>query len=776
MSLRKLLQHRRCLTLVCWAILQSSSIAVAASVASRGQILDATTRQPISMAVIVNLATLDSVVSDSNGRFELTMSTKPSDSIEIRADGYENVRLSIGPLGHRDEELALFLQPKTVWLEGITITASRFPERSLVDPHSVIALDRSSIANGVKTTTSDAVAEAPGIVLQKTTYGHGSPIIRGLLGTYVNVLYDGIRLNKSTYRFGPNQYLNLTEMSGIDRIEVQKGPSSVMYGSDAMGGTINLMPLTTFGDNSALRITPNYSAEFSTADEGRHLMASAGVGTDRMAFSVAGSYRHVGDLKPGGGVGRQSPTGWSEYGMNTSFAAALASGRSLRFSYLGQLQQDVPRYDKYRDGSNQQYVYDPQDRHLIAATYSHNTPNSTLKSLELTTAFQAEKEGRTEQKRNSSSITMSEDKLTNWSLNLKLSSIPTKRHWLVGGFEASADLVRSQRARLVGNAEEQLRPTFPDRSRYYSSGLFAQDRWQILQRLLLSGGVRLSWFRVLAPLEEPFGDFRQTYASVATDLGSTFFLSQRTTVYANWSRGFRAPNLDDIAVLETTNSGMDAPNTSLKPEQGNFLELGVKHESARLFGSVAAYYSLLRDLIERRLGMYAGRDYWDEDDNGFRDSGEVAIYQKQNVARARIYGAELQLQYFPSEQVKLMADGQWTWGEDQIRGEPLSRIPPITARLRCRYSVRSSTWIEGSIRAATSQRRVSARDRSDTRIGPNGTGGWTVFGLALGRDLGRFNILMSMENISDKLYKMHGSGIDSPGRNFTVQLFCGAAN
>src|SRR5688572_2195092 len=97
-------------------------------------------------------------------------------------------------------------------------------------------LDRRSIRS-----LPDALRETPGVLVQKTSYGQASPFIRGFTGFRTLTLIDGIRLNNAVFREGPNQYFNTIDHLAVDRLDVVKGPSSVLYGSDAIGGTVNVI-------------------------------------------------------------------------------------------------------------------------------------------------------------------------------------------------------------------------------------------------------------------------------------------------------------------------------------------------------------------------------------------------------------------------------------------------------------------------------------------------------------------------------------------------------
>ncbi len=128
-------------------------------------------------------------------------------------------------------------------LDETLITATR-SEASLFDvPYTAHVIGGSDFLGRRHVRTfPDALAETPGVMLQRTGYGQTSPFIRGFTGFRTLALIDGIRLNNAVFREGPNQYWGTMDRYTIDRIEVVKGPSSVLYGSDAIGGTVNAIP------------------------------------------------------------------------------------------------------------------------------------------------------------------------------------------------------------------------------------------------------------------------------------------------------------------------------------------------------------------------------------------------------------------------------------------------------------------------------------------------------------------------------------------------------
>ena len=125
-------------------------------------------------------------------------------------------------------------------LDEVLVTARNTEETVFETPYTahVIGNER-FIGERTVRTLADALSETPGVLVQKTGYGQASPFIRGFTGFRTLLLIDGIRLNNAVFREGPNQYFSTIDALTIDQLDVVKGPSSVLYGSDAIGGTIN---------------------------------------------------------------------------------------------------------------------------------------------------------------------------------------------------------------------------------------------------------------------------------------------------------------------------------------------------------------------------------------------------------------------------------------------------------------------------------------------------------------------------------------------------------
>ncbi|MGB5580288.1 MAG: TonB-dependent receptor plug domain-containing protein, partial [Woeseia sp.] len=124
-------------------------------------------------------------------------------------------------------------------IDEIQVTASRRPVAAAKVSAALTIIPSEEITRS--TLATDALANEIGVFLQQTTVGQGAAIIRGLKGSEILHLVDGLRLNNAIFRNAPTQYLALVAPGSIERIEVVRGSPTSLYGSDAVGGVIQVI-------------------------------------------------------------------------------------------------------------------------------------------------------------------------------------------------------------------------------------------------------------------------------------------------------------------------------------------------------------------------------------------------------------------------------------------------------------------------------------------------------------------------------------------------------
>lgn len=713
--------------------------------------------------------------TDRDGRFRIIDLPALEDILVISHIGHKTLEIPIRLSAGETRKLEISMELQTLEAGSSTVTASRRTESEFRSQKAVTITDGNAISRRPAGSTADALREQTGILVQKTTAGHGAPIIRGLLGNDILLLYNGVRLNKPTIRFGGNQYMNTVDAEALSRIEVVRGPGSVLYGSDAVGGVVNLIttpPAFTDGEKSW---RPLLHTRYTSADQGRSLHLGLERHGPILTARLGVTTRSFGNLDPGGEIALQDPTGYDELSAHLITSMRLSPRQTLRLDLIRVSQSEVPRYDQYISGAYETYIYDPQDRFLGMLQYEIRQPFPWLSSIEWNISWQREHEGRIQQRSGSEKLRNDDDIITTAGTFIQATSLLAARHAVRWGLEYYRDKVHSTRLETEAGITEETRGAFPDPSHYSSLGVFLSDDITLSTRTDISIGIRSSRMHLESPLGETFGNYEDTFHNVTGNLGFSHHLWPGFNLVGSLSRGFRAPNFNDTVVLKATNSGVDAPSPGLKPEVSTNGELGAKIEWNSSDIELWVYYTGLKDLIDRRRGTYLNLPFFDEDGDGIQDPDELPIYVKENVQKALIRGVEFQARWPLSESLKLRTNAFYTYGENMTSGEPMSRIPPLMGLAGIEWT-RNGTSLELYFRAASDQRRLSARDIDDTRIDPGGTPGWSDWNLRGRRSFGSFDLSVTLGNLFDHAYKEHGSGVYNPGRHIVIAVGWSTAN
>ena len=289
-------------------------------------------------------------------------------------------------------------EPEPTWLDEVLITATRSETKAFVSPYTINAVNVNGFSNNqLYRTTTDALRDVPGVMLQKTSNAQTSPFIRGFTGYRTLMLVDGIRLNNSTFRDGPNQYWNLIDPYTIDRLEVVKGPSSVLYGSDAIGGTVNAVLRRPDGYGEGLqgyRQLMGYVASAQRAYVGRgEAVATYG---PWLGVLIGGTYKDFGDVDGGEDVGVQKKTGYGVCSGDVKIEYHPDPTTTWTFAHYQLYEDDAWRTHKTIYGTswhgttvgNEYGRVIDESRSLSYIRYRKDKVSECFDSIELTGSFQ----------------------------------------------------------------------------------------------------------------------------------------------------------------------------------------------------------------------------------------------------------------------------------------------------------------------------------------------------------------------------------------------------
>jgi len=681
--------------------------------------------------------------------------------------------------------------PRTV------VTATRSPRTASSQPRAMSVVSSEDLSRRPARTTPEALFESEGVFLQKTNHGGGAPILRGLYGQHVLLLVDGVRLNNGTVRSGPNQYLNTVDPFLVEQLEVVRGPGSVLYGSDALGGVVNVR---TFWPRFASEPTPlgALRAQAGSADESLQGHLRAGVSLQDTAVAGALTLRDFNDLRGGARVGVQRYTGYQEGDAALKVRQRLRPGLQLYLQYQGVRQSDAPRLDRSVPGDFRRFS--AQERDFAHARLEHaGTGLLRRGALEVSLHRQGEQVDRFRVSRDR----LERDGVDVWTVGVRaeaeapaLSALPGAPVPLFGA-EVFHDKSSSTFGRSPLSAPALDFAPRPEDARYpgaptgLAAGVFGLLSSDVERPFSYHAGLRAQLHHLSLPEDGRLAALfpeaavplpvlpatAQNAVGLAGELGVRQRVAEGVSVLLNLGSGFRAPNIDDYLRLGAEGPGYLVPGRNLRPEQSYTAEVGTRVDrgpvGAQLFYAFTGVDGLVGNVPTLLDGTALNPD-------------GVPYLTRQNRERADIHALEgsVSVKVLPS--LTLATHATYTHTRQRRRDltaegeplilEPLSRTPPLNGLVRATWEPGEVFFLEGVSRWALAQDAFSAADLLDIRTCAEvpdcaRTPAFIVFHARAGAKLGqRLSAALTVQNLFDATYRTHGSGVDEPGRSAVISL------
>jgi hemoglobin/transferrin/lactoferrin receptor protein len=683
-------------------------------------------------------------------------------------------------------------------LSEIIVTATRIEQDVLSVPYTAQVIRRDDfVERRAVRTLADALGETPGIMVQRTSYGQASPFIRGFTGFRTLMLVDGIRLNNAVFRDGPNQYWGTIDALSVDHLDVVKGPTSVLYGSDAVGGTVNTITLLpaqlAFGPSVAGAQSPRQSNAYVRGSvyyryasaENSHV--TRGVVSAQPTASlgiIAGlTFRDFDDLRGGKSTGVQPMSGYRENSGDLKLTYRPAGPLRVTAAYQRVRQDDVPRthatihgksFAGTSLGTDWQRNLD-QSRDLTYVQLELLEPGSWLQQANVSVSWhrQAEEQDRIRSNGRREITGFVDDQ---YGVQVNLISPGVRGRWAYG-VEYYCDHVSSFGTDTQPGRAPRILPRGPvaDDARYRLLGLYVQRQIRLTGPLELTAGLRYTSVAARADKVDPdptdafpFGTLDERSDAITASLRAKYDLKRAWNLFGGVSQGFRAPNISDYTSFELARSGeRETPALDLSPEKFISFELGSK---ARLAGSGSEFYgALFHTRIENQITRFPTGRF-------IQTEREVS---KANTGDGFVQGVELGASVTAGRGWSV--HGNLTWAEGEVDTfvdrspirKPASRIQPLTALVSPRWRSRDGRrWFDATAQVVLRQDRLSPGDVEDAqRIPPGGTPGFAVYGVRSGwRVQPAVTLTAAVENVLNRDYRIHGSGINEPGINFVASV------
>lgn len=705
-----------------------------------GRVTDPAGR-PLFQARVTVLEANRTAVTDLEGRFEVAGLPSGTYGVSFSAIGYAPLVRRV-TLDDEDVSVEVELKPSLIELPDLQVTAAPVATTSLTSPQPASVLGGAELEASRSATLGETVSSLPGVRSLSTGAGIGKPVIRGLSSNRVLVLADGERVESQQWgdEHGPQ-----VEAADAERIEVIRGPASVLYGSDALGGVINVVtpPLPdALGREPFVegRAVASYSTNNQQPDGSIALEGGAG------GFGFRGSLtgRTGDDVRTPSGPLFNSGL-WAVNGSGT--AGYRGGWGSVSASYVRRDERVEIHEDPAGGPGATPFQRIGDDR-------VHLSGSIPVGASHLDIDLGAGRNRRREfEEEGSDEVALGLLSRT-YSADVRLHHAPVGR---VGGIVGLSGLRNS----LEKFGEETLIPE----NAYNNLGVYAFEQAE-MGRWSLSLGARYDYRRLTVEDDTVLGveAQRRTYHSVTGNLGALYRVIEPLALVVNLGRGYRSPTAYDLfsnGVHEGT-VRFERGDPSLENETSVNADLAVRVQTSA---------------VSAELGVFA--NYIDNfifpDPTGEVDPASGFQIFDITQGNARLGGFEAAVEYHPSEWLHLRGAADYTRGRNRFTDSPLPFIPPF----RATYSVR----LEGGGKGVLQQPYLSIGGESNARqtdLDPDDFAppGYTLVHLGAGvvMPLGArtFAVDLQLRNALDEAYASFLSRYKTyaldPGRNFIVRV------
>ncbi len=784
-----------------------------------GTITDGVSGKPVTGASVYISDLKLGAITNNQGVYFFKQLPKGNYLIEIKSVGYKSIARNIQLNGDTKEDFKLSVE----FVEGGEVVVTGLSKATLIrrNPVPIVSVSHDYLVQNLSTNAMDAIAKIPGIRTVTTGPNVSKPIIRGLGFNRILTLYDGIR--QEGQQWGDEHGIEVDQY-GVDRIEVIKGPASLSYGSDALAGVVNIIPTQPAPEG---KMIGDLMLDYQTNNKnigGSAMLGATKNGIEwmgRISHKQATNYQNKYD-------GRVFGTAYKETDATASVGIHRNWGYShLHFVLFDDL-QEIP--DGSRDSASRRFtrpISDEEDGpveivsdkdlssykiekvHQHVQHYRAYLNNNFIlgnSSLAINIGFQ-----RSVRREYNHPVLY---KIPGLDLELNSLTYDIKYHFPESGnWDISTGINGTFQNNTVTKGTDFI---IPDYHQFDIGGFVTAKR--SLNKLDISGGLRYdvrlfnndqlytkqnpaNGFEMpvygtdTLDAEKLFSNYSKTFSGLTGSLGATYNFSDKISVKANISRGFRAPNISEISsngVHPGTNM-YQIGNPDFKPEFSLQQDIGFDFVSKYMVASVSIFNNYISNYIFNQKVINP-----DGTDLIIVPGNQTFQFQ---ASRAQLYGGELSIDLHPIKQLHFENSFSVVYGNNKgVKGKPLEPdarylpfIPPAhgLSELRLNFNLPSLLIKEGFFKAQIEYNAAQNRvyTQYDTEAA---TPAYTLFNAGLGGGIANkkgklmFNIYVMANNIFDRAYQDHLSrlkyfepypgnftgrnGIYNMGRNISFKI------
>tara|TARA_B100000963_G_scaffold84564_1_gene72190 strand:+ start:6359 stop:8866 length:2508 start_codon:yes stop_codon:yes gene_type:complete len=707
-------------------------------------VIDSSSGEPISSVLVFNKSQTETILTSNQGKFDLDI-FKTNDSIFFSHISYETKSVLFKDL---KDKTIFYLTPSMMGLDEVVLSVGRNKQNLKYISRKVSLISSGDLSSNVYKTGAEILYEAGGIHVQKSQSGGGSPVIRGFEANRVLLVIDGVRMNNTIYRSGHLQNSITVDPNYLERIEVLYGPSSVSYGSDAIGGVVHYFTktpsftdekITNFQNKIAYNISNkskinnfkiistnkklSFFSSFSLSDYGDIIMGK----NRKHGFEDWGLVNHFSEnnrfnffLSPSinSDPNIQRNTAYNQKDFITKVNFKLNNDSNLILNFQVSKSSKINRFDKLSELNSNldlkfaEWYYGPQKRTMLS-TILNLSPSKLFDKGRFIFSYQSIGESRHKRRFGSEILHNQTEKLDLYSVNGDFSKNVINNSELLYGFEYAHNNLYS---RSVSNRIDTSNPglylsefksltRYPNDQATHSSlaGYFKYLK-KINNYSNLNFGLRLSNNRIKIGWDfnseeflnndinviflNQFERLNLRNLSLTGSFGYVARILRNNKVSINLSSGYRSPNIDDISKIRENAGVLLIPNTEIKPEKAYTIDVGWSNYSNDFNSSLNIYYTILDGTI--------GRDFFYDSVDETTTNTTTIIYQNEevftmanyNLGQSKVYGFNYNIDLNIFKNVHLDGNVTYTKGTKLSSGSPMPSIPPLFGdfKLKWKYS------------------------------------------------------------------------------------------
>ncbi|QZE13769.1 TonB-dependent receptor [Halosquirtibacter laminarini] len=712
----------------------------------------------IPFATLYNADNQQGFVTDKEGVITLPTNTENS-KLQVASIGFETQIVWVKNLKSTDQ---IVLKPSHLKIDEVVVSGSTpVLQKQEVMNVALLKMKDASIQNSL----SETIASIPGVTQVTTGAAIGKPTIRGLSGTRIATYTHGIRLENQ--QWGAEHGLGV-DATGIENIEVIKGPASLLYGSDALGGVLYLVDdRFVSSDTMKVEVGSSYNANTRGIDS----YGKAYWSGEKWSFNLSGSQRNHEDYTDGNGnvvnntrfntydvtgkIGYRSKK-WSssltydhlyeQYGINEDGATGGERGREMTAPYQP-IRTDVV--------SSENIFYLPTSKIKLNLGYVLNHRQEIEGEEEHEHGHEAEEEHHEEEHEGEHH----EDE-EHVGLDMKLQTYTYNAQWVKSYGGVNEWIIGSQG--MYQNNENLSEETLIPNTITKNIGLFSTYHWGVSDRVSLLGGLRYDVQHMDSKLDD--GTHQQRTDGAATlSAGVHWSPSDNMSIKTNFSSGYRAPNIYELASNGSHPSAnrYEIGNPNLEKEQAYQFDVAVSQQNDHFGWYANPFVNRIQDYIYLTP-------------TGQEKEG-LPVYQYEQ-SNATLWGGEAGIHYHPHSMhwLHFNSDLSMVYSKDD-EGDYIALTPATSINNKLAFDIPTKSTVELNLFVAYNytfkQDRVAAYETPTdgyglVNLGAKGTIHW------LHRD---FQLDLSVNNLFDKAYTSHLSrykdlGLLNMGRSVQLGL------